>query len=285
MQILYATDGSQGALEGARFLATFLLQPDSQVQILTVFAPQDEQKREDALDATREVLGPALDRITTETRQGSATGPIVEQILEAAQDMPADLLVVGTRGLSAIARFLLGSVAEGVARHAPCPVLLARPLHGALERVMVGVDSSPNARHAAQWLLTLPLPPGCEIRLVRVVPLPAFVAPVQETLGPPVPEHLAAAVQQEQDEARKALDTIAASLGSANGGFKIVTEVVMGHAAVSLIELARDRGVDLLVVGSQGFSGVEQFLLGSVSENVLRHAPCSVLVVKEARSR
>jgi nucleotide-binding universal stress UspA family protein len=60
----------------------------------------------------------------------------------------------------------------------------------------------------------------------------------------------------------------------------LTTEVAPGDAASLLLDTARDHKADLLVVGSHGSTGLDRFLLGSVSEKVLRHAGCSVLIVR-----
>jgi nucleotide-binding universal stress UspA family protein len=58
---------------------------------------------------------------------------------------------------------------EPVARHAPCPLLIARPLPGNLSKLIVGVDGSPGASQAVTWLQQFPLPAECEIRLLTAV--------------------------------------------------------------------------------------------------------------------
>ena len=64
----------------------------------------------------------------------------------------------------------------------------------------------------------------------------------------------------------------------------ITTDTLLGSAAGALIETAREWEADLLTVGSHGFSGIERWLLGSVSEGVLQRSPCSVLVVREPQT-
>lgn len=282
MRILYATDGSEGALAGATFLSQLALPAGSQVEILAVFGPDEEARREAALEATRNALGSAVEAMTTETRMGSATGPIVEQIIEAAAAQSADLIVVGTRGQSAVAKFFVGSVAENVARHAPCPVLLARPLIGALDRIVIGLDGSESALNAARWALALPLPPVCEVRLIRLVPPPAFLASAHDGLVPPLTGYVTEAIQWELQAARRSLEEAAREYEA--GGRNVVTEAVPGHAAAGLIDAAHERKADLIVVGAEGLSGLNRFLLGSVSEAVARHAHCSVLIVKEPKA-
>ncbi len=63
-------------------------------------------------------------------------------------------------------------------------------------------------------------------------------------------------------------------------GASLTTRIVRGYPADEIIKAAKDEGVDLIVVGSLGRTGIERMLLGSVSEAVVRHAPCPVLVVR-----
>jgi nucleotide-binding universal stress UspA family protein len=209
-----------------------------------------------------------------ESRQGN----ISEQILLAAEEGPADLIVIGACGLGAVARFFLGSIAERVARHATCPVLVARPTAGQFRKVVVGIDESESSAGAARWLGRFPLPEAAAIRLVAVLPATADLVRVSRT--PPLtvvadPIELA---QELRAEARERLATLTESLGSTGG--PVDTELRTGHPAVGLMEAAEAWNADLLVVGAHGMSAVERLLMGSVSEHVLRHAPCSVLVVK-----
>src|SRR5262249_24582355 len=84
----------------------------------------------------------------------------VDAILAQAQEEGAGLIVMGSHGMGAVERFLLGSVSERVARYAHCPVLVARS--DILRRVLVAVDGSESAEHALDALATLPLPADIE---------------------------------------------------------------------------------------------------------------------------
>src|ERR1051326_9159218 len=148
MRILYATDGSPGAMAGAGLLEALPFDSDSRLTILTVTPPSEEVDPQQILAQTREALSHFTGGLTSMVRQGRPE----EQNLLVAEEQSADLLALGTRGLSGLARFFLGSVAERMARHAPCPVLLARPPRDDVHLVIVGVDGSPQAIDAVEWL-------------------------------------------------------------------------------------------------------------------------------------
>ena len=123
MRILYATDGSRGALDAAHLLASLPLATEDQLMVLAVVPEYEDAEGRAALASAREALTHCTANLTLHMRRGDPA----EAILRVAEDQAADLIVVGSRGLSTVARFFLGSVAERVARHALCPVLLVRP--------------------------------------------------------------------------------------------------------------------------------------------------------------
>lgn len=280
MQILYATDGSEGALAGAKFLASVPLGPDTRIRLLRV----EEEKPEAtaavtaaALSAARQILRFSAAQVEEDIRAGRAA----EEILRAAEEQPTDLVVVGHRGVSALSRFFLGSVAERVVRHAPCPVLIARPLKGPLDLVLVGMDGSEGAQRAVDWLQRLPLPP-CEIRLACVLLDPKFLGHSEPVLAPILSEKAEQSMEQDRQQADEHLAQAAGHLRDAieTKQVMVVPDVLWGDPAQRLIETAESGSDDLIVVGSHRRAGMTRFLLGSVSEKVMRHAPCSVLVVR-----
>jgi nucleotide-binding universal stress UspA family protein len=276
LHTLYATDGSEGALAGAHLLARLPLREDWQLTLLTVLPEKEEMDAEAAQAASREALRGTTVSIKTEIRRGNAA----EEILRAAEACPTDLVVVGSRGLGRLSRFLLGSVAERVARHAPCPVLLARPLVNNLRQAVLGFDGSENAAWAAEWLQRFPLPDGCALRLVTAMRLPWALPPSGRLQWP---AELKALYEQQYHEARERLVALAAAFSGR--GRQSIADVRQGEEASALLQAAEEEKADLIVVGSSGMSAIERFLLGSVSEKVLRYAPCSVLVVKRHTRR
>jgi nucleotide-binding universal stress UspA family protein len=230
-----------------------------------------------ALASAAEILKETGLAITTEVVRGHPA----EEILRAAERQPPDLLALGSRGLGDVGRFLLGSVAERVARHAACPVLLARPPKDALDRILVGVDGSECALQAAEWILRFPLPAECEFDLVTVVTPRAQVLTLSRALlSPALLAEMSAIIRVERRQAEERLQQLVTDFAAA--GKKAGPHVRPDRPALGLLATAEEREADLIVVGAHGLSVLDRFLLGSVSEQVLRHAHCSVLVVKGA---
>lgn len=277
MQILYATDGSEGALAAAGLLAHLPLEPHSTVTVLTVVDERDRDGADRILAAAAETL---RDGTNAEIRTKTRNGKPGEEVLRESEEQPTDLIVLGSRGLGAVARFFLGSVADQVARHAACPVLVARPLQGELRAVVLGIDGSTGAAHAAEWLKRFPLPPDCVVHLATALPHYQIGGMATGSV-PRLAAELRALQSMQEEEARTRLQEVAAAFQEA--GRRAVPEFRQSHPAEGLIAVAEAQNAGMIVVGRQGLSRVERFFMGSVSENVLRHAPCSVLVVPETR--
>lgn len=284
MKILLATDGSASAEGAVQFLAGLPLPTGTQVQVVCVVDAFVEALLDQARPGASRHVQRALDfavsalrregvEVTTAVRAGDAD----HQLLLAAQELDAELVVLGSRGLSGWESFLLGSVARNVATHAPCPVLVARPPHGPVRQVVVGTDGSVHARQAIEFTGSLPLAAEAVVTLAYVVrPLnpmlrtggvdPADTAEAEELL------------EREQEAATDHLEGSRRRLEAA--GKRAILEIRTGDPAKQLLDLAEDLHADLLVCGARGASLIEGLLLGSVADRLLKHAPCSLLVVR-----
>jgi len=277
MRILYATDGSEGALAAARLLRGLDLKGGDEIVLLTVAGSGEEAEGQYRLERTAAALQSSPARLS----QAMDCGTAAEVVLRRTEELNPDLIALGSRGLNAVARFLLGSVAERVVCHAPCPVLVARPLSGDLDRVVVGIDGSDTALRAARFVRELPLPSHCEVLLATALPFyQAGGTPAGRV--PSLAAQLHALQVWEKEEARVRLEEVAAAFREV--GRPVSTEFRQRHPAEGLLEIAEEQRADLMVIGRQGLSRIERFCMGSVSLNVLRHAGCSVLVVPESRS-
>jgi nucleotide-binding universal stress UspA family protein len=183
--------------------------------------------------------------------------------------------VVGSRGLTGIERFFLGSVARRVAKLCPRPVLVARALRSQLREAIVATDGSEHAAHAVRFAASLPLPEGAQITLIHVVrPQHSFRLPLQS----PDHEHKIAEMQQKQEAIGREL-LVSAQEILAIPGQPAGTDLRVGDPAAEILRLAEERSADLIVAGARGVSLIEGLLMGSVADRLLKHAPCSVLIV------
>jgi nucleotide-binding universal stress UspA family protein len=203
-------------------------------------------------------------------------------IVERATQMRADLIILGSRGHGTIESMVLGSVSAEVVDHAPCPVLVARG--GATRRVLLGWDGSSGATRVADLLKTWPMFAGSAVRVVSVadVKFPWWTGFPEAGSAEMIPMYLetADAMRKEHEELAA---TMAAQLRSA--GLTADQERRDGDPATEVLAAAAEWAADLIAIGTHGRTGLRRLLLGSVARNVLQHAPCSVLIVREETAR
>ncbi|MCP9448294.1 MAG: universal stress protein [Nitrospira sp.] len=205
---------------------------------------------------------------------GSPAATIVQR---AAQDR-MDLIVLGTRGASDIKGFLIGSVARKVASLADCAVLAVKQPIKAVERILLAVDESNYSRRAAKFLRSGILPDTGHIIIFT-----AAVSPVTDVAARHLTEQQIKALNEPVFE--RATELVAKMREDfLKEGFTVMTEVQFNHVVDAIIRMAAFNQIDILVVGSRGLSVQERLQLGSVSEAVLKYAPCSVLIVRGVRA-
>jgi nucleotide-binding universal stress UspA family protein len=289
MRVLLATDGSEDARAATAWLTRFPLPGGSRVRVVTVVSipPSgvDMPTVRDLVGTLRQEAGRTAEaaKSAVAARFADAEARVLggearEAILRAAEEWPADLIVLGARGLGAVAGFLLGSVSLGVARHARCSVLVVKGGTGELRGVLVALDGSEHAAAAASFLAKLPLDPSFVIRLVSVVEVPPYPATTPAFASGMVRQGIKDIVK----ERRAALEQAQSAAAAAFAGRvkKVEREVVSGHPVDALTGAASKPGVDLVVVGARGLGTLKRLVLGSVSEDVLRHVDRPVLIVK-----
>jgi nucleotide-binding universal stress UspA family protein len=138
------------------------------------------------------------------------------------------------------------------------------------ERILLAVDGSDQALHAAQ--MAAELARAMESQQLRIVvcfdPIPAY-------LGQP---NLQRVVDGRVVEAQEILERAIEVVGEIPG--EIHTELIEDHPAEAILEVARTRQSDVIVMGSRGLGRIAGMVLGSTSQKVVSHAPCPVLIVR-----
>ena len=203
-----------------------------------------------------------------------------------AKEWGADLILVGSHGHGAVGRFLLGSVAQGVLRTAPCSVEIVRPASGFSPdrsmKVLLATDGSDCSVHAAHAIAAQPWPPGSLFRVLSVEELMAVGNQMDAaSLSAVYPATLLDRLTTEaRDRANSAVETARGILSRAGLALDSGDSIPIGDPRSAILDTAKEWPADLIVVGSHGRRGLDRFLLGSVSEAVAIHAPCSVRVVR-----
>ena len=216
-----------------------------------------------------------IDKRGIRTEIVSRIGPPDEVLAAAALEHSAELVVIGTTGHTGISRFLLGSVAAGTIRHAPCDVLVVRGSgRGAFKKPLVATDFSPASSKAIAHA-DLVSEPHDAVHVIHAWQLPAgsWGASLLGSARFPWSTVRDAVLSAAQGQ----IDKLVAEHAALNRTLDV--ELQQGPPAQVITHTAEKHGHDLIVVGAHGHRGVRRLLLGSVAESTVRHSPCSVLVV------
>ena len=288
MRVLLATDGSHDAGKATTWLKQLPLPPAAAIRVLSVVhLPHSALDIQPVRDFNRAMLD--VGRQTAEGAKAALTakGPVEvrvldgesrETIIREACDWPADLTVVGARGLGAVGRFLMGSVSSAVVHGVPGAVAVVRGEARPPRRVLVACDGSPDSFEAVRFLGRLPLGPEVTVRLLGVVTPPIVPPTGPEMLALPWPPTTDTFIDEQRAAMYEVLTRAAATLGPGVGS--VEQSVVVGHPATEIVSAAEEPGVDLVVVGARGLGLLGRLVLGSVSDRVVHHAGCPVIVVK-----
>lgn len=243
----------------------------------------DQKSAQDRLQV--KVLAQSLAKQGLAATHFTVEGDPADELAAATDDQSIDLLAVGTEGLTGARLFLLGSVSQRVVRRAHCHVLVARKggsWAAGPRRILLATDFSAHAEEALRVALGLAAD-DATIDLVHVWNVPVPAAPTAgHASGEP---SLAALTEDLKKDAEASGAQLVAKYQRSRVQLRF--EALRGPAASGVIARAKQDpgGYDLIVVGSHGRRGFRRFLLGSVAEKIVRHAPCSALVVHREADR
>jgi nucleotide-binding universal stress UspA family protein len=283
-RIIVGVDESDGAAESLRWAVQESKLRSGHVTAVLAWGYLDqhhlsprfdaEYSEKDALDVLGKVVANAVgDEPAASVELRAVCDLPARALLEASRD--ADLLVVGARGLGGFRGLLLGSVSQHCLHHTTCPIAVVRPRAAPSTdgRIVVAVDGSETARGALRWALDEGRARTSPVEVVHAW-TPPYVAAYPHAASVFEPGGADRAAHELLDEVIGAEDTT---------GLESVRPVArVGGAAQVLLEQAQDA--ELVVLGSRGLGGFAGLLLGSVTSQVTRHAPCPVVVVPAARA-
>jgi nucleotide-binding universal stress UspA family protein len=177
-------------------------------------------------------------------------------ITDEAVEKKVDMIIIGRRGRSGLMKVLMGSVAAKVIGHAPCKVLVVpRAARIECRNILVATDGSAHSIAAAAEAIGIAKRCGSNIIAVSTMY-------VEEGFG----------------EAKANVDGVVAM--AQKEGIPIEALTPSGRSHEVILETAGGRGVDLIIMGTYGKTGLKKLLMGSSTEKVIGHANCAVLVVR-----
>lgn len=287
--ILAATDFSSTAKAGVDWAVELAMAHNARIYLVhsllvpsraTDFVPSPP----DFTEALQEAASGRLNEITTSVRERGVEvssdlrlGVPSQVILDSAVQQDADLVVIGTRGLSGLRHLLLGSTAERVVQHAHCPVLTVHPgdadKHRPLDTILVPTDFSKDAETA--YLAALRL--LGKKSSTKVVLLHVYHLPYEYTAYGTIPTSLDY-FKDVEGAAEERLVAMAEELRQQ--GFEVATLAREGFPPEVILGEAEAAGADLIAMGTHGRTGLAHLVLGSTAERVVQRANCPVLTVR-----
>lgn len=235
---------------------------------------QVEVKAQDRLSQAASTLEGKCQKVTKEI----VSGPTAMMIETVARDENCDITVMMPGRHPAVEQFLLGSVSGKVVKHGPGTILIMRPLEkniDNLKNVLIGVDGSPNSKEAMMKAVKYF---GLATRDVNVLLLHSVDVADPIKYFSPV-EFISSIEQNLLMEGETYLADAKRMLTDA-GVKKVDVALKEGKAAYEILSVAKSMPADLIVIGAEGRTAVQHFLLGSVSHRIAMHAPCAVAIVK-----
>jgi nucleotide-binding universal stress UspA family protein len=265
-KILLSTDGTENSDGAIREAIKFAAKCSSQMYVCMsiVSNPEYETIGSNYFKMEEDAAIKHLEAIKAQAiKEGLTCETLLRQsksheqtIVEQAQDKQVDMIVIGRHGHQGIAKLLIGEVAAKVIADAHCKVLVVpKAAHIGYKKILVATDGSPHAIAAVNEAIAIARKTGSHL---------IALSAMQD--------------EREQEEANKLTNSILELAQTEGVSAEALTP--KGKAANVIIETAGGMGVDLIVMGTYGKTGVKKLLMGSSTEKVIGNAGCAVLVVK-----
>jgi nucleotide-binding universal stress UspA family protein len=273
-RLLIPTDGSDVAAAAANVALTLADRFDANLHAVSVREPTDRSEATDPPDrALRTITDRAVDAdVEATTAVLDDDDPVHRVVLDYVDRHDVDCVVMGTHGRTGIDRFVLGSVAEQTLREAPVPVVTVHEdtvLDPDFGTVLVPTDGSDCASTAADHAIDLAVATNGAVHIIHVVDLGVVWDDV--TAG--------TVLEALEDAGERAIDEVVDRAENAGVG-TVEASVVSGTPYHAIVEYVDERDVDCVVMGTHGRTGLSRYLLGSVTERVVRLTDVPVVGIK-----
>lgn len=223
----------------------------------------------DSVKARAKQEGVACETITYEGEDS------YKYIVEEALKQKSTMIIMGRRGKKGFRRLVMGSTTSWTIGHSPCSVMVVpRAAQVDFKSIVVATDGSKYSTAAASEAIGIAKRNKSKLTVIAVIP--ADIAMVTDIDFTAIDREKFA--DQEMQTAEKNAKEVKDAAQKA--GVDAQAFVMSGKPADAIIEIARDKTADLIVVGSHGRTGLDRLLMGSVTERVIVMSSCAVLAVK-----
>ena len=284
-KLLLSTDGSEFSEGAAReavklaklcsskLFAVSVIETNPEFEVLAPqFIEKEEKNTRDHLQQIKYMA--EKEGIACEMIARHAESPF-QAIVDEAEKNQVDMIIMGRRGRTGIRRLLMGSVTAKVIGYSPCNVLVVpRLAEIKYQKILVATDGSRYSMSAATEAIGIAKRCGAYLFVISVVP--SETASPFDIVHSEMQHEMIAKTEFHHGE-KNVNDLLVIARQE---GVKAEGLVIEGRSYEAIVENARAKRVDLVVMGSHGRTGLERLLMGSVTERVVGNADCSVLIVK-----
>jgi nucleotide-binding universal stress UspA family protein len=241
------------------------------------FPPYEQNEEQIALEHLKKVASDY--GVSSASCHVLSGAPPFDEICRLTQTLPADLVIMPTHGRTGLKHVFLGSTAERIVQHSSCPVLVTRgrAVHAnngsgiKIKNIVVPIDFSNCSREGLRYAIAFAKEFGAKIILLHATYL-GYIYSAEGTVLYDIPGLQKAA----RKNARRKMRELVQSVNF--GAVKFETVFTDGSPVIDICAFAKHHEVDLIITSTHGFTGFTHVLIGSIAEQVVRHAPCAVLV-------
>ena len=290
MRVLYATDGSDHAREGERLIHSlfdpvrckihaFTVRPEPLYVVPIVDGTYELERMDVPVFSADQIAKEAAERLSEAgfvTSSSWTRGDPAREILHELEDHKYDVVVLGSSHSTWMGNFLMGSVSMHVLHHAPCPIVVTHRAPAGTGRILLAADGSEGADGALETALRM-LDKTRSAFTVATVTSEPWVAVAMYPPGPPLGSYPAYQAEKKQriEKAWELVEQTRSRLEAA--GFNTEGAVLVGAAGPQLLKEAESIQADLVVAGSRGLGPIKRSFMGSVSDQLVRHAPATLI--------
>lgn len=278
-KILVAIDGSESSMHSLRESFKLATNEKSWITVVSVAPSYEGDLATTAIGNIQKAIREPCEKALLKAEEMAKAervliktvceeGEPYKGVVDLAEAENCDLIVMGRKGVSRLERALMGSVTARVIGHSQKDVLVI-PENAKIgwKSVLLPTDGSKFSEVAVNKAIEFVKSYGGEIKAISVVDV--------------TEEFMARAPGVVEDLVRKAKNVVENVKKKASSeGIKAEGFVREGEAYKVIIDIAKDQKTDSIIIGSHGRTGLKRLLMGSVTERVIGHAPCPVLVVK-----
>ena len=293
MKILFGVDGSHCSKEAIATALTMRCPAGTELMVVSAVEfleplPSLEGVKKRELEEAEKLVHQVVQQLRDTHPHAVVTGAVrdgfvYEELLETCKEWQPDLIMLGSHGRTGISFLLSGSVSRAMLLEAPCAVRIIRARSeehskSDMNNVILALDDNENSQTLIDHVLEFPWSEFTTFKCVHVVAEihRGLLTEAEITGGKTLCDHY-------QDMVRSNVAWLEKASQKLNNKFSkrvAKAEVLLGEPRQALLEMAKSWPADLIMMGSHGRRGIDKAILGSVSEAVAMHAPCSVEVIR-----